>query len=77
MCLKCHKLSLPINCVKAWDVSSHYFSKLIHIKLFILSKLLQNTYNVTENNVIYRAVFKINRSSEYACTCYLQTVNQT
>ena len=56
---------VPVNGVKAWDVSSHYFSKLIHIKLFIFSKLFQDTYNVTKNNVINRARIEKKKLSEH------------
>ena len=48
--------NILVNCVKAWNISSHYFSKLIHVKLLIFSELLQHTYNVAKNNVIYRAM---------------------
>lgn len=42
----------PVYCIKAWNVSIHYFSKLFLIKLFIFSKLLQYTNYVSKNNVI-------------------------
>ena len=45
----------PVYCIKAWNVSIHYFSKLFPIKLFIFSKLLQYTNYVSKNNVINAA----------------------
>ena len=45
----------PVDCIKAWNVSIHYFSKLFLIKLFIFSKLLQYTNYISKNNVINAA----------------------
>ena len=46
-------MQVPGDCIKPWDVGSHYFSKIIDIKFLILSKFFKDTCNITKNDIIH------------------------